>query len=50
LRLQHDHRETLMTLPREFGDTLIECGEFAKQSVKLSPDWRAPSLLFRVER
>jgi hypothetical protein len=48
LRLQHIHRETLMSVLHELGDAIIKRGELAKQPVKLLLDRRAPSLRFWI--
>jgi hypothetical protein len=48
LRLQDVHRETLMSLLRKLGDTLIERGEFVKQPGKLFLNRPSPGQPFWV--
>jgi hypothetical protein len=45
LSLQHAHRVALVPLLYQFGDPLVERGQFAEQAVKLPFDRRPPGLL-----
>jgi hypothetical protein len=49
LSLQHAYRVASVPLFDQFGDTLVESSQFAKQSVKLLLNRRPPSLLAGVQ-